>query len=265
MIKALLKVLLVFPLLAAEGAQYTVPSVTGANANATSCVAPTTTDRWVAWDSSTSCGGSCSNGSQISNISDLVGTHGFNQATSARQPIYVTNVINGLAAAHFVKANTNFMQMTTAITLSGGFTLYAVVKPNLTANTGGAVIAGTSNNNLEWALSENSAGTFTEQYANSQGVVLLGSGGFVLSTSAPYTIVVQYNTSTHAWNFWSCSGGTCSSQASGTTSSSLTQFQTIGGAINVTEYVDAYIAEVGYMNSTTTTGIGAWSLCKYGI
>ena len=233
-------------------------AVSGSNA----CAAPTFTYDWAAWNPNNYCasvgGGSCAGGggTPLNYIQDSIANN-VGSGPGALGAAYYLNQINGLGAATF--SGTQAWTFTNAIPDSNNFTFWAVLK--LSSN-GGAIFGPTANGGLAWYVQP------TQQALTADFTTVIGAASATYSTSTWYTVAATYNTSTGAYAFYTCSGGTCTNIGSGTNHVSLTQSTTrigLGSGGSGTDLFTGQIAEAGYYNGISTTGIGAWSLCKYGI
>jgi hypothetical protein len=235
---------------------------------AVSCTPPTMTYRWSVRNPGIGCtAGACVNGGTISSLPSSVGSNPATNSSSGRQPIYTTNVINGQPAALFNGVtNSEFLALTTPNVLpqSGSATFYAVIEPTSTcASTNCAMFGGAATNNFEYRVN-----TSSKQQMLQQQNVSIGIGTATISTTAFTTVAATYNFGTGAWALFTCSGGTCSSDGSGTggpTSGWANSSTYLGAAPDIAEWFSGYIAEWGYLNSISTAGIGAYSSCQYGI
>jgi hypothetical protein len=85
------------------------------------------------------------------------------------------------------------------------------------------------------------------------------------STGTWYTEAWQWNTSTGAYGFWRCSGGTCSSLKSGTATASpgSNGFAWIGSYGDFAYYFNGSIAAMGiYNGAINTTTLGTYTHCE---
>ncbi len=228
------------------------------------CVAPTMTYRWAAYNPSNLCTGSvaCTDGAKIITLADFVSTNNGTQATDG--PIYHTNQINGQPALTFLGiAGTTYVQLATSLAVTGSATFYAVLRVNSGA-ANSPVIGVNANGGIEW---DNNGTPNYKMIMQSSGVAFIGTETTARSLTNFTTVALTYNFSTGAYVFYDCSGGTCTADGSGTTTASWTggRVYYIGLVNSFGTKFDGQIAEVGYLSSSSTTGIGAYSQCKYGI
>lgn len=233
-----------------------------------SCSPPTMTARWAAYNSANTCTASsvpCTNGAFGWTQPDLAGTNSTTNATSLG-PIYTTSAINGLPSWTFTKSSGQFWRLNSSIPQSGSITFYAILNWSSTCTSSGCSIFGLSlSHGLNWQI--NAATTTTgHQRLLSQGLAEVAIGTQNYTAGVWYTVVTTYNFSTGAWSFYNCAAGTCSLDSSGTgTSTFSASTDDLGAGQDTTEYFGGQIAEWGYLNSANTSGIAAWSQCKYGI
>ncbi len=217
---------------------------------------------WPVWGSGNTCAGgsACTNGAGIDTVVD-VGSSPLNatQSTSGNRPQYVTSSINGLAAADYSVASTTDLTITTGVDPAPVSTWMAVIKPG-SAGTIYPIVAG-GGASLEWRITSGG-----KQQLLYESIRQIGVGTATLTPGSWTTLVAQFNTTNGVWALFICSGGTCSSDGSGTDSSASMGFVTeIGHANNGDGSFKTSIAEVAHWNTTTTSGIGAYSSCKYGL
>lgn len=228
------------------------------------CTAPTMTYRWAAYNPSNLCGttggSSCTtNGQAFYSVADSVAGNTATQTSTGSQGTYSTNAINSLPAISFTGAQ--FYTMGTGITAPTTFTFYAVAEvTNVSSNRG--LIGANSSANFEIRT----ASTTPNVTLLSQATAQIAVSGTALPTSTWFTLVVTYNTVSGAYNFYKAVGGSLTSLGSGTSIASFSAATTqLGGAQSVSDFWFGSIAEWGYLNSTSTTGIAAYSQCEYGI
>jgi hypothetical protein len=236
-----------------------------------SCTPPTMTYRWQVADPGTLCGSgvACTNGAGIQSIPSSATSNTASQsAGTGQQPVYTTGAINGLPAALFNGA-TNQRSLTIGSPIavgSGTLTWYAVLEPTSAASASlgiiGAPTQAGGSGSFEWRItgSSNNQQTLSEQRAG------IGLGTATIATSHFSAIVTTYNFSTGAWALYTCASGTCTSDGSGTATATwgLT-IRELGAASGDTAWFNGYIAEWGYLNSISTTGIASYVNCQYGI
>jgi hypothetical protein len=220
---------------------------------AVSCSPPLFTSDWAAWNPSNICypTSTCSDGEIMKYNFDSIGGNTASNP-SGSQPTYHTNQVNGLAANTF--AGSQFFNLTTGIPQTNNFTFWAVVK---LASSGGGLF-GYGTGAFAWVV------TPTSQYVASDNVGVGGYASASYGTSTWVTVAVTYNSTSGAYAFYTCSGGTCTNIGSGTDYISLSSATTRFGDA-VYSYFNGQVAEAGYYNGISTAGIGAWSKCKYGI
>lgn len=243
------------------------PLISWGSSGPGTCSPPSVDHRWVVSDSSTSCGGACSDGSLLSTVSDLVGSNTLTTVGTGGggQITYHTNKINGLAAAFFFSgvawaSSSAILQGPTSLSL------YGVVNPN----DHGVVnpLFGTDNTSTNAAVPEYRI----EQTSGFQGLdsaftIAVGTGNVAVPAPAWSTIAVTYTVG-GAWNFYSCSGGTCVTGGSGTSSVSFnaTNSTNRAGFSQGDGTYQGYIAELGAKAGIiSTSSLASYSLCKYGI
>jgi hypothetical protein len=230
------------------------------------CSPPTMTGRWAAYNSANLCGlgggSSCTTtGDVFYQETDFVASNSLTQTSTSHQPTYTTGAINSLPAVDFAGSPTEYLPSGSGfiVPTTGSFTLYAifnaddftVIKPLLSTTTAGGLL---------WGFYAGG------ELLNIAGGSAIGSSITTYSTGVWYTLVVTYNTSTGAYAFYNCSGGTCAADGSGTNVQTITQVsELVGGDFPDSSFFNGKMAEFSYLNSVSTAGIGAWSLCKYGI
>ena len=97
------------------------------------------------------------------------------------------------------------------------------------------------------------------------GSVSLGAGTATISTTGYTALAAQFNVTTGAWALFTVSGGSVHSDGSGTTVGVPSQPIMDIGVGDSADFFDGSIAEVSYLNGTSTTGIGAYTLACYAI
>jgi hypothetical protein len=135
---------------------------------------------------------------------------------------------------------------------------YAVV--NVTASGVQAIIGdNVSSGAVEWRING------THQELLQQSVAVIATGTTTL-TAGWHTLAFTYNQSTGAYALYICTGGTCNSDGSGSNAKAIgTDMTQLGAAPAASEYFASSIAEIGFNNSATIAGVGAWSSCKFAI
>ncbi len=250
-------ILAMIPFLAAGGKQQVM---TGHNrvVGTAACVPPTLTYRWAP-NAAADCGGACSNGNAMQQITDFVAANTVTQSNAAQRPVYQGSQINGQPAAVFTTANSSaFSPMGTALPTSGQISGYAVFNTTSTANAE-AMIGPPSSGNLEFQV--NIGGTIR---LTSSFIISIASGNTV-STGTWYFETFTYDFSSGNAVIYRCQSGSCTSQGSGSHSVSGAAVNTIGAASGG-HFFSGSIAEVGILNgSLSTSGMGAYALCKFGI
>jgi hypothetical protein len=256
----LLKVVFLLPLLAASG-QYSVPTHTGAVSSSAPCNPPALlTSRWSMWNPSNTCngGGACTNGALMDNALDSVGTANLTQ-TGGSRPVYVASAINGLAAAQMATGSGKAFGGTLTAGVNGPMTWFAVTE--FVSGGSGVLVGrgGIPSGTFEWRMSA------TQQEILKNQVVSIGTASSTYTSGNWYAILVQYNQPTGAYTFYNCAGGTCTSIGSGTNAQTFSQVvDSLGSSVGDGSN-GGYIAEVTLYLGTSTTGYGAYALCKYGI
>ena len=257
--KQLTALLLVFTLSTFSVQAQILSGVLNVRPAASVCAPPAFTYDWAAWNPANIClagaGDSCAAGGlPINYIVDSIGGNTAAQS-GPNTPTYYTSQVNGLGAATF--AGAQFWTLATSIPASNNFTFWAVLK----ITTGGAVFGPTAVSGMYWNITP-----------AAQQLIYYNSGVFATavstySTSAWYTLAATYNTTSGAYAFYNCSGGACTSIGSGTSLVNLggAPITHIGAGSSAGQFFNGQMAEMGYYNGISTAGIGAWSLCKYGI
>jgi hypothetical protein len=230
------------------------------------------TYRWAAYSltGTNNCGSAgttlCANGLGVYTLPDSAGSNNAVQTTSADQPTFATNQINGLPAISNSGGSGSSAQVLVAGTgfaTGTNFTMYAVVEPTNLGNymaVFGTNLANDSQVAVEYGFEGNNQ--FVRANGNS---AIPGSATFANSTWK--TIALTYNNSTQAVQMYICSSGTCTADGSagtilpGAFNTAITNL--FGPAADFA--MQGYIAEWGYLNSISLTGIGAYSQCKYGL
>lgn len=234
----------------------------GVTVSPAGCSPPTMTSRWAAYNTSNTCTASavpCTNGALGWNLPDFNSVNAASN-TASTGPTYTTGAINGLPAWTFNSASSQFWRLTSGITQSGSITFYAVFKTPASSHQG-ALFGVQVGHGMEYRIT-----SANKQDAVNQGLLDLGNGTTTLTSSTWYTSVMTYNYSTGALALYLCSAGTCSADGTATATSTFSAATNdLGAAQDVGDYFNGLIAEWGYLNSANTTGIAAWSQCKYGI
>lgn len=266
MLKRALSIMLLFPLFGAgNGKQYTVPQW-GQNPHASGCTPPGMTYRWVASSltGTTNCGTSgttlCANGGPVYTWPESVASNNATQTNSTKQPTFATNKINGYPAVSF-NGSSGYMTFGTGIPYTNTtYTFYAVFSTASFPVSGQYILSGGGTSGaLAYAIRPTAA-----LGINLYGTGNVASGSTINSANTWYTKAVTFNSSTKAYAFYDCAGGTCTQSNSGTASSSQTA-GTVNSISTPVAYVTGYLAEVGYYNGLSVSGIGAWSQCRYGL
>ncbi len=239
---------------------------TGALASASgTCALTGATYQWPVYNAANTCGTgvACTNGAGINTLASIATANNATQATTASQPIYTTGQVNGLPAMVF-NGTSDVLTLATGIGLNQPtITWYSVVKPT-SAATNQVIVGGSVTGSFEWAISSTKHQEIVED-----NVVVIGTGTATISSTAYTTLVAQYTLSTGAWQLYTCSGGTCTSDGSGTTTLPGGMFtndtNTFGYTTSADGYSTASIAEIGYFNTITLSNIAGYSSCKYAI
>lgn len=227
------------------------------------CTAPTMTNRWPMYGAGNTCGAGapCTNGLLLSNVVDVVAANNLVNSGSTA-PIYTTGQVHGLAAGVFSGTSGSISLNTPIAAATVSMTYYAVV--NVTAAGGNRAIIGCTGSSdcIEWRMSG------SNQQLLNQGTAVIVTGATSLTTGY-HLLEMEYNTSTGVASLYVCSGGTCTLDATATSAQSiLNAVDTVGAAIGVNDFYDAGIAEVGFINSvssTTRTQIGTWGSCQFAL
>lgn len=234
----------------------------GGGVSAGGCSPPTMTYRYTAANPSNTCGvsggSSCTTNGQLFFSEASLAT--ANTATwngSGTQPTYATAVINSLPGVGFTAGSLTFATpLPSAIT---SFTFYATLQ--FASSSPMAIIGPTNSGGIEWRIDADF------QDLLSAGTSNLAGGSTAWTPGTWYTFVVTYVTSTGVANFYRCVSGTCNTDGGGTNATTFSQPTDLIG--NYPVFGDAYngqIAEIGILvNGVSTTGIGTYSQCQYGI
>jgi hypothetical protein len=213
------------------------------------------------------------NGAGMDTLVDTVVGNNAIQTSSSNRPIYTTSAINGLAALAF-DGTTSEKQMAMLGTptfappeaYTGSLTYYAVVEPGAISGVYGYTIFGPSTqintlHGISWAIFNG------KQFLYSSNITSIGIGTVTLSTSTFSVIAVTYNMVSGAWTMYECSGGTCTVDNSGTTTtpSTTTQTDDLGSSPSDGFYYNGLVAEYGYLDSASIAGIATYVQCQYNI
>ena len=242
------------------GAQWGMGPGPGTPASSVGCSPPSMTYRWAGYAAGNLCAGpvSCTtNGQTLLSFADLVASNTATAATGT-PPTYLTSAVNSLPGFVFNGASSGnqTMAMATAIPSSPTtYTLYAILDPTSFSHNS-AIISGTSTSSLIWYF--NTSG----QQAFFGGTTITGTTTY--STGSYITIVLTYSGSSYA--FYKCSGGSCTSDGTGTQAQTILSASGSIGDDSFNDFLNANVAEIGILIGTASnSGIGAWSQCKYGI
>lgn len=262
--KRLILTLALLPLLGLGGGQGVITGNHLKVFTPAGCAPPTMTYRWAAYSltGAAYCGSSGStacttSGQEVYSIPDSVAG---NTATSlsGSYGTYVPSAINGLAAIN-ESINGQYLFATQIPITVTTYTFYVVTYNRI--DTSYQSIGGTKGTN---------ALVYGQQNAGANQVLGIASGSTfatgtnTLANNTWYTLAATYNSITGAYALYICSGGSCTSDGSGTSVQTISAPMTgIGIGHDYPPY--GYIAEIGYLNGTSVSGIGAWSYCKYGI
>lgn len=233
------------------------PHTTGGGSVCTS--PPTSTYHWTIYGTGNTCAGgsACTNGAGMDTLVDIVAANNAVQATGGNRPIYTTAQVNGLPSIVYTAGGSQSLKFPTGTPSVGSqLTYYAVVKPN--SGAGPFPIFGPSIGGIEWRISGG------HQELLSANVASIGTGTATISTSNYSMLVAQYDETNGNWAFQICSGGSCVSDGSGTNLIGLQSSDSIGFSTGDGSFGGG-IADFGFINSTTTTGIAAWSQACFGI
>lgn len=242
-------------------AQY-VPFPGPVNSAAAVCTPPTVTSRWVVSDSNTVCTSGCSNGNQITSIKDLTASNNLTNSDSTTVT-YSTSQINGLAAANFGSAPGHLGSTTSifATNFPSAVSFYAVLKPVSAASIYEIFGSNSGGGAPEYRLTA----TNSFQQLVVSGTAVIATGNVGVSTSAYSTIAATYTVGGSV-NFYSCSGGSCSSAGSATASNTFSDQTNRVGFTNGGVNFNGLMAEMGaYVGIINTTTLGLYSQCQYGI
>lgn len=221
-------------------------------------VGPAFTNDWPMWGASNTCGSgvACTNTAGLRLAVDAAGSNNATQTNGSQQPEYLTSQINSLAAIS--PGGSNNLPFASTFCQSGcTMTWFAVMAPN-TSNTAAIVGNITSNGGFTWRV--NSSG---HQEIDQQGTALIAQGTVTLTNAAWVGLIAQYNETTGAYAFYECATGSTNADASGTATSSLTEpISSIGAS--AADSSGGTIAEIGYLNTTTTAGLCSYVNTTYG-
>jgi hypothetical protein len=233
-----------------------------------SCSPPSLTYQWAAYSltGTNNCGSagtsSCTNGASVYTLTESIAGNNAVQATSANQPLFETNQINGLPAIEsngLSGVSAEYLPFSMTIPDTANFTIYAMVKSSSLSGYQTIISNDANTSSIEYGI-PNAAHQYVRVNGYSSGL-----GSATLSTGTWYTLALTFTYSTLAYNLYICSGGTCTSDGSGTAGGSPSQpINSLFGP-NGDDSWNGYVAEWGYLNSVSTSGIAAYSLCKYGI
>lgn len=247
------------------------PSTTGAVVGGTTCTLPSGTADWRASTiaGTTNCGTTgttaCANSTPVYNALDDIGSNTAFQTTNTNaQPLFLASQINGLPAFGFNGANghtVDVLNLTSAIpTANTTYSAFAVISPSTVTATNKLLgQASASTGAVRWFISSSGHQTISAGASANQ----TGTATLVVNTWV--TIGFTWNLSTGAWNMYKCSGGTCSSDGSGTTTATPTQTVNAIGVSEGSSNFKGLMAEMWFLNGTSNTGWASWSQCKYGI
>ncbi len=219
------------------------------------CTLPTNlTYRWIP-------NAGCS--TSVACMTDTVAGNNASQTTSGDLPTYsATGGPNSTPALAFSGSWVDFSTGIPAPTGSATYTFYEVIK--LSSPTATQYLMG--NQTSLGALAVEFGGTGVARLA------LTGTGAVATDTatmtgSTWYTKAVTFSYATEAYQFYTCSGGTCTAGAGGTaTAGTYSQaINLIGARGNSSFGIGGSLAEFGYYNGISIAGLGAYSQCQYGI
>lgn len=256
-----LLILLLLPLLAMGGGQTVVSTGNHRKIFSAACNAPTLTYQWEMWNAANTCNGgsACTNGAGLDTVNDSAGADTLTQGTSGNRPIYTTASISGLAAANW---NTSNMQLNRSVAPSNNTTMTWFVVFNSSAIGTSQPITGNSSGTGAFELRVNATGNIEMLKGR---VTSIGTSTGTYSASTWYAVLATYDQGTGAWAIYKCSGGTCAADGSGTNAVSFSVGADRIGFYSGDGVFSGLIAEVNYRQAITTTGYGAYALCKYGL
>lgn len=241
--------------------QYTIPMVTGANAQATGCTLPT--GSWTnLWQPNASAGSS-----GFAGFNDASSTNNATAASSGAAPAYsATSGPNSKPGLTF-NGSSNILGLASTIPASGDYTFFAVFNvASLSANQyllGPSSTAGTA-----WRLASSSG----DQQLVSVGITTIGSDTTGHSTNTWEAIAVTFVFATKAYAFYNYAGsGSWSAGASGTGVAAPTAVvASLGGSSPSSGFWNGNLALMGfysgapYTASGLNTAIGSYINCEYG-
>lgn len=241
------KIVLFFALLAAPlSAQWQIGQRSFYHASAAPAT-PVADHRWQVNYASNTCGSgvACTNGAGINTLVDqgTVGGKNLSQATTAKQPIYTTGAVNGLAAGAWASASTQYVEAATPIGGSSfsGFAVFKLTSTGVNQAIFGNNITGSA---VEWRINSSN-----HQELLAQNVASICTGTATFTTGTWYAIAFTYNSSTGACNLYTISGGTATSDGSATSAQTVTNGIADIGVGAATDYFNSMIAEAALSTS----------------
>lgn len=239
-------------------AQNPGPSVTGALASgSSSCTPPSMTYRWVVDNASNTCNGgsACTNGAGIDTLVSTATANNATQGTAGNRPLFSTaTTLNGHATAQFTASSSQTLGLASGIGVTA-YTIYAVIEPT---GTGNRAFVGGATGELEYRI--NSSNHQELLYAFHASI---GTGTATFSGSSFVAIAETYDSTSGAYALYTCAGGTCTSDGTGTSAQPISPATSLGGN---TDFFNGYIAEIGAANSIlSVASIGTYVNCEYGL
>ena len=218
------------------------------------CIAPTVGNRWVP------SGGT--NGTAFPTLVDVVaGNNGT--ASGSNEATYTTAGPNGQPALTFSGTNQYAITNITLGTTSDTYLWFFVFKPSdLTGLY--PLVGGSVSGNIEAVVN---AG---KMVVNSSQSAVMGTGIHTYSTTSYNLAIVEWVSAAGTWKIMYCAGGTCTTDASGTTSASAYGDNGLGFSVGDGSFSGS-IAEWGFTQvapaslAATEASIGTWGNCRYAI
>ena len=219
-----------------------------------SCTAPTMENRWVP------SGGT--NGTAFPTLVDVVaGNNGT--ASGSNEATYATAGPNGQPALTFSGTNQYAITNITLGTTSDTYLWFFVFKPtDLTEYY--PLAGGSSSGSLETVVNAGKVQLISAQSA------VMGTGTHTYSATSYNLAIVEWVGAAGTWKIMYCAGGTCTTDASGTTSASAYGDNGLGFSVGDGSFSGS-IAEWGFTQvasaslAATEASIGTWGNCRYAI
>lgn len=236
------------------------------------CVQPSASSQWFAYNAGSTClpgGVTCTNSANMNTVPDAI--DGMPLATNSgtnKQPVYTTLAINSLPSWAFDGSGTDQQVLFLGagdIVGNTTFAMYAVI--NVTATSGTYPIFASSaptsgGRDLAPIWYINPSG---QQNLAADGIANIVTGSTNVSGSWK-AIAFTYNSSTLVGTTYNIAGGTATMDTTNTATTGMGNLSNqIGGATFDALWFNGQIAEVGYINSASLTGVATYVQCRYGI